>query len=111
MKRNLINGHQLTLPLEQREAMEREIENRVAQRLKQDAWLWRFRLVVIETIMMATLIVAAGIVLGKTPFAIVRAAVMVGAACLGSGMILLALSMGATHGWSAFIERYRRWRP
>ncbi|GAY24353.1 hypothetical protein [Sphingobium fuliginis] len=110
MKRSPINGHQLALPLEQREAIEREIETRVAQRLKQDAWLWRFRLVTIEAIMMATLIVAAGILLGKTPFAIFRAAVMVAAACFGSGMILLGLSMGATHGWTAIVERFRRWR-
>lgn len=110
MKHSGNNGGQFILPLEQREAVEREIETRVAQRLKQDAWLWRFRLVTIETIMMAALIVAAGILLGKTPFAIFRAAVMVAAACFGSGMMLLGLSMGATHGWTTIVERFRRWR-
>jgi hypothetical protein len=110
MKRRSINGTQLALPLEQREAIEREIEARVARRMQEDAWLWRFRLITIETIVMAALIVAAGILLGKAPFAIIRTSVMVAVACFGSGMILLGLSVGASHSWSAILERYRRWR-
>jgi hypothetical protein len=110
MKHGPNNGNQFVLPLEQREAVQREIEARVARRLKEDAWLWRFRLITIETVMMAALIGVAGLLLGKAPFEIFRASVMVAAACFGSGMILLGLSMVATRGWSAITERYRRWR-
>ncbi len=35
---------------------------------------------------------------------------MVAAACFGSGMILLGLSIGAAYGRTAIAERYRRWR-
>lgn len=110
MKHSPKNGGQFLLPLEQREAVEREIEIRVAKRMKDEAFLWRFRLITIETVMMAALIGLAGILLGKGPFEIFRAAVMVAAACFGSGMILIGLSAGASHGWTALANRIRRWR-
>lgn len=110
MKHSPTNGSQLVLPLEQREAVEREIEHRVAKRMKDEAFLWRFRLITIETMMMAALIVIAGLLLGKGPFEILRAAVLVAAGCFGSGMILLGLSAGATRGWTALANRIRRWR-
>ncbi|SEJ92268.1 hypothetical protein SAMN05518849_11880 [Sphingobium sp. AP50] len=109
MKDGAKNGNQFLLPLDQREAVEREVETRVAYRLRQEAWIWRFRLITVETIMMATLIAAAGIILGKTPFAIFRATVLVAAACFGSGMLLLGLSAGASRSWEALLARYRRW--
>ncbi|MFC3443892.1 hypothetical protein ACFOKF_22335 [Sphingobium rhizovicinum] len=110
MKHGPNNGNQFVLPLEQREAIEREIESRVAKRMKDKAFLWRFRLITIETMMMAGLIAVAGILLGKGPFEIFRAAVLVAAGCFGSGMILIGLSAGATHGWTALTKRFRRWR-
>lgn len=110
MKHSHNNGSQFILPLEQREAVEREIETRVAKRMKDEAFLWRFRLITIETTMMAALIAVAGILLGKGPIEIFRAAVLVAAGCFGSGMVLLGLSAGASHGWTKLVNRVRRWR-
>lgn len=104
------NGIQFTLPLDQREAMEREIEAKVAARAKAEAWLWRFRLVTIETVMLASLIVIAGLCLGKAPFEIFRAAVLVGAGCFASGMLLLGLSIGGGHIWERLLARVGKGR-
>ena len=116
MKRDAVNGAQFTLGLDrqamldQQAALEQEIEARVAERAKADAWAWRFRLITVETIMMAALIVAAGLCLGKPVAQIFRAALLVGAACFASGLLLLGASAGAGLSWAAVARRWRRWR-
>lgn len=110
MNRETTNGAQFTLGLARQDDLEQEIEARVAERAKAEAWAWRFRLIAVETIMMATLIAVAGLCLGKPIFEILRAAILVAAACFASGMLLLGLSAGAGLSCSALARRWRRWR-
>lgn len=98
--------NQLVLELGKDAELERIIEARVALRAEADAVRWRFRLIVIETTMMAMLIAAAGIALDQKPILIFRAALLVGATCFASGVLLIGLS-GAS-GW--LLSRFRRWR-
>ena len=86
--------------------IERIIEARVAIRAEAAALRWRFRLIVIETVLMASLVLAAGITLKQPAELVLRGAIIVGAACLASGLLLIGLS-GLT---GQVIARYRRWR-
>jgi hypothetical protein len=86
--------------------IERIIEARVAIRSEAAALRWRFRLILIESVLMASLVLAAGLVLHQPTGMVLRGALMVGAACLVSGLLLIALA-GLT---GYLIARYRRWR-
>lgn len=86
--------------------IERIIEARVAIRAEADAVRWRLRLIAIETGMMAALVLTSGLALKQSTMLVVRAAGLVGGACLVSGLLLIALS-GAT---SMLVSRFRRWR-
>lgn len=86
--------------------IERIIEARVAIRAEAAALRWRFRLIVIETVLMASLVLAAGITLKQPAELVLRGAIIVGGACLASGLLLIGLS-GLT---GRLIARYRRWR-
>ena len=86
--------------------LERIIEARVAIRAEADALRWRVRLIAIETVMMTTLVAAAGIALDQPVSMVARAALLIGVTCFASGMLLIGLS-GAV-GWS--VSRFRRWR-
>jgi len=97
---------QLVLLSDKDAELERMIEARVALRAEADAVRWRFRLIVLETIMMAVLIAAAGVALDQKPVLVFRAALLVGATCFASGVLLIGLS-GAS-GW--LLSRLRRWR-
>lgn len=97
---------QLLLELGKDDELERIIERRVAIRAEADAWRWRLRLVLIETLLMATLIVAAGIALDQPRGMVVRSALAVGGACFVSGLLLIGLSGVCGRLVSAF----RRWR-
>jgi hypothetical protein len=85
---------------------ERMIEARVAIRAEAAAMRWRFRLILIESAMMAGLVLAAGLTLGQPTVLVCRSAAVVGAACLASGLLLIALSGLTGH----LLSRYRRWR-
>lgn len=86
--------------------IERIIEARVAIRSEAAALRWRFRLILIETVLMASLVLAAGLILHQPTGMVLRGAAMVGAACLVSGLLLIALAAFTGH----LIARYRRWR-
>ena len=98
--------HQLPLEFGKDAQQERMIEARVAIRAEAAAMRWRFRLILIETAMMAGLVLAAGLALGQPTVIVLRSAVVVGAACLASGLLLIALSGLTGH----LMSRYRRWR-
>lgn len=102
------NSHSSQLPLEfgKNAETERMIEARVAIRAEAAAMRWRFRLILIETAMMAGLVLAAGLALGQPTAMVCRSAVVVGAACLASGLLLIGLSGLTGH----LVSRYRRWR-
>lgn len=98
--------HQLPLEFGKDAQQERMIEARVAIRAEAAAMRWRFRLILIESAMMAGLVLAAGLALGQPTALVCRSAVVVGAACLASGLLLIALSGLTGH----LLSRYRRWR-
>jgi len=97
---------QLPLDWSKDAEIERIIEARVAIRAEAAALRWRFRLILIETGLMAALVLAAGLALKQPTIAVLRGAAIVGAACLASGVLLILLS-GLTGQLAAL---YRRWR-
>lgn len=76
------------------DAIERIVEQRIAQRFEAESFQWRFRLVVIETVIMGLLVLVAGLVLKQSPMLVLRAALMISASCLATGVLLLSLSAG-----------------
>ena len=76
------------------DAIERIVEQRIAQRFEAESFQWRFRLVVIETVIMGLLVLVAGLVLKQNPMLVLRAALMISASCLATGVLLLSLSAG-----------------
>lgn len=92
--------------LEGNEAIDQYIETLVAERAQREAVRWRFRLVVIETAMMALLVLAAGYALGQKTETVLRGAVLVGLGCLGTGVLLIGLSAATAR----LLSRFRRWR-
>jgi hypothetical protein len=97
---------QLDLDWSKDAEIERIIEARVAIRSEAAALRWRFRLILVETVLMASLVLAAGLVLHQPTGMVLRGAAIVGAACLVSGLLLIALAAFTGH----LIARYRRWR-
>lgn len=97
---------QMTFDLSKDAQLERMIEARVAIRAEAAAIRWRFRLIAIETVMMASLVLAAGFALNQPRAIVLRGALIVGAACFASGVMLIGLS-GAT---GLLLSAYRRWR-
>lgn len=97
---------QFALDLSKDAVLERMIEARVAIRCENDAIRWRFRLILIETFMIASLVLVAGLALNQPTGLVVRGSLIVGAACFASGVMLIGLSGLTGHLLSA----YRRWR-
>jgi hypothetical protein len=97
---------QLPLDWSRSAEIERIIEVRAALRAEADALRWRFRLVLVESVMMAALVLAGGLALNQPTAMVVRSAMAVGAASLASGLMLVGLS-GVT---VRLMTRYRRWR-
>jgi hypothetical protein len=85
--------------------LEQLIEARAAQLAEGQALYWRIRLVAIETILLGTLVFITGIAIGEPLGLVLRAAVMVAAGCLASGMILIALTDAANHGLKRLASR------
>lgn len=97
---------QLQLHLAREDEMERIIEARVAVRAEAEAFRWRIRLILIETLMMGLLVAIAGFSLHQPTAQVIRSAVIVAGACFASGGVLI-LASGAA-GWT--VSRIRRWR-
>ncbi|MBN8818675.1 MAG: hypothetical protein J0I80_08140 [Sphingomonas sp.] len=95
------NVEQPILELTSDESVEAEIERRVAARCQAEAFLWKFRLIVAETVMMGLLVCAAGIALNQSIGLIVRASLLVSGSCFASGILLL----GLTGAWSRLRAR------
>lgn len=72
--------------------IEAEIERRVAARCKAEAFMWRFRLIAAESVMMGVLVAGAGLALDKPAMLVLRAALLVASSCFASGMLLLGLA-------------------
>lgn len=92
--------------LEDDEALERIIEARAEELARHEAMRWRFRLVLVETVMMALLVLIAGLVLGQKTELVLRGAALVGAGCLATGALLIVLSAACAR----LLTRMRQWR-
>lgn len=101
-----LNGEQLKLDWDKDPAIEAMIEARVAERAEAAAFLWRLRLVAIETCTLGGLVIAAGVTLGQPATQVIRAGVLIAAACFVSGMLLIGLS-GAC---GMVVSQVRQWR-
>lgn len=78
---------------------------RVAQQAEAQAFLWRFRLIAIETCMMGALVAAAGVTLHQPAEQVIRSAVIVAGACFASGCILIGLSAATAR----IVARIKTW--
>ncbi|HEX7783954.1 MAG TPA: hypothetical protein VF509_14195 [Sphingobium sp.] len=103
--KTLSHPDQLALDWENDPAIEAMIEARVASRAEAAAFQWRLRLVAIETCMMGSLVIAAGLALDQPPLQTVRTGIIVASACFASGMLLIGLS-GAC---GVLITRLKQW--
>lgn len=95
---------QMVLELGKDAELERIIEARVAIRAENAALRWRFRLVIIESVMISSLVLAAGIALNQPTVIVARGAALVGAGCFLTGLILIGLTGLA----SRLLARWRR---
>jgi len=86
--------------------LERIVEARVAKRAEADALRWRFRLVIIESVMITSLVLVAGLALDQPTGIVLRGAALVGAGCFITGLILIGLTGLA----SRLLARWRRAR-
>lgn len=97
---------QLPLSLSQGDELERIVEARIAAPCEADSFLGKFRLVAIGTVLMGVLVAAVGTALDQPPARVARAALIVAASCLASGLLLLGL-----FAWSArLLTRFEQWR-
>jgi hypothetical protein len=97
---------QLPLNWSDNEAIELIVERRLAERFEAESFHWRFRLVMIETVMMGLLVLVAGLLLKQPTMMVLRASLLVAASCLATGLLLLSLSAGT----AKLMSRLRRWR-
>lgn len=97
---------QFAFDLSKDAALERMIEARVAIRAENAALRWRFRLICIETVMIASLVLIAGLLLKQPTGLVVRGSLVVGGGCFASGVMLIGLSGLAGH----LMSIYRQWR-
>lgn len=97
---------QLPLNWSDNEAIELIVERRLAERFEAESFQWRFRLVMIETVMMGLLVLIAGLLLKQPTMMVLRASLLVAASCLTTGLLLLSLSAGT----AKLMGRLRRWR-
>lgn len=87
---------QLPLELSTDDDLEEIIEARVSARAEADALRWRFRLVVIESVMITSLVLAAGFALEQPSGMVLRGATFVGAGCFLTGLMLIGLTGAAS---------------
>lgn len=98
--------NQLVLTLDDESEIERIVERRIAERLASDSFIWRFRLITVETMVMGALVLVAGFLLKQPTMLVLRASVLVAASCFATGLLLLVLS-----AWTVKASaRFRKWR-
>ncbi len=84
------------------------VEERLAARFEAESFIWRFRLVAIETVMMGMLVLVAGLLLKQPTVMVLRATLLVAASCFATGLLLLSLSAGTAKLLSRLNARRRR---
>jgi hypothetical protein len=78
------------------EFIEGLVEARLARRFEAEAFHWRVRLIAIETVLMGSLVLVAGLLLRLPFMMVVRASVLIAGSCLVTGLALVGLSAAAT---------------
>lgn len=106
MTRHVAHPDQLNLDWESDPAVQARIEELAAQRAEAQSFRWRFQLMVIESVMMGSLVIAAGIALDQPTAMVLRSGLLVAAACLASGMLLIGLTAATA---LALRKLRRRW--
>ncbi len=97
MTRRISTREQLKLDLDTMLPGDRaRFEAAVAAEAERRTYYWRFRLVAIETVMMAGLVLIAGLLVSLPTEMVARAALTVGVACFASGLLLIWLSSVAS---------------
>ena len=91
---------QLPLQFDSQEALEQIIEARVAARCEAESFRWRFRLVLIETVLFSALVAGAGFTLGQPTAMVLRATALIGVSCFLTGAMLVGLSAFSARLWS-----------
>ena len=79
MRRTVPHPDQLPLGFGQDAEIERMIEARVAIRAEAEAVRWRFRLMVVETVLLTTMVIVTGLAMSKSFFWSPRESAMVSA--------------------------------
>ncbi|MDF0491155.1 hypothetical protein PX554_23815 [Sphingomonas sp. H39-1-10] len=105
MTRHAAHPDQLMLDWESDPAIQARIEALVAARAEAQSFRWRFQLMVIESVMMGSLVIAAGTALNQPTGMVIRSGFLVAAACFASGMLLIGLTAATALG----LRRFRRW--
>lgn len=99
---------QLTLDWENDPAVQVRIEELAAERAEQQSFQWRLRLMLIESVMMGSLVIAAGTALRQPTAMVLRSGLLVAGACLASGMMLIGLSALCAVGLAKLRKRWAR---
>jgi hypothetical protein len=107
VKRPPIHRDQLEMQLDAMLPADRALfDAAVAAVAESQALGWRFRLVVIESVMMAGLVLVAGLLVDQPTSVVTQASVTVGIACFASSLLLIWLSSVT----SSLMLRWRRRR-
>lgn len=110
MKRPSLRPDQLEMQLDAMLPADRILfDAAVAAVAERQALGWRLRLVVIESSMMAGLVLVAGLLVDQSTAIVTQASVTVGVACFASGLLLIWLS-SVTSGLMLRWRRRRRRR-
>jgi hypothetical protein len=112
MSRSQPHPDQLYLDLDDPE-IEELIERRVDERLAEEAFLWRFRLIIIESWLIFTLVIVLGLALDLPFIGVFDNAAMVGVGCFLGGLFLLLASDFLTRFipqqiWARVVRWWRR---
>src|SRR3546814_5861379 len=93
MKRPSLHPDELAMQLDAMLPADRALfDAAVAAVAERQALGWRFRLVMIESVMMAGLVLIAGLLVDQPTSLFTQASVTVGIACFASGLVLIWLS-------------------
>ena len=97
MKRPSLHPDELAMQLDAMLPADRALfDAAVAAVAERQALGWRFRLVMIESVMMAGLVLIAGLLVDQPTSLFTQASVTVGIACFASGLVLIWLSSGTS---------------
>ncbi|ALH81530.1 hypothetical protein E5675_05805 [Sphingopyxis sp. PAMC25046] len=110
MKRPSLHPDELAMQLDAMLPADRALfDAAVAAVAERQALGWRFRLVMIESVMMAGLVLIAGLLVDQPTSLFTQASVTVGIACFASGLVLIWLS-SVTSGLMLRWRGHRRTR-